>query len=131
MKLTGGQARGRSLRGRLPDGVRPTSARVREAVFSMLGQDLDGLAFLDAFGGSGLMGLEAWSRGAQVVVYERQRATARWIQRQGEALGAQWTVQRAASDTHMLAHAVSVASRDGAFAMRMLCARVRSVSCLS
>ena len=93
MRITGGTARGRALRGRLPEGVRPTSARVREALFSMLGQDLSNLSFLDAYGGSGLIGLEAWSRGAQVVVYERNRETARWIERQGAAMGATWTVR--------------------------------------
>ena len=93
MRITGGTARGRALRGRLPEGVRPTSARVREALFSMLGQDLDGLSFLDAFGGSGLVGLEAWSRGAQVTVYERRPAVARWIRDQGRQVGATWSVQ--------------------------------------
>lgn len=61
--------------------VRPTSARVREALFSVLGQDLSGLRVLDAFSGSGMLGLEAASRGATVVAVERDPAVARAIVR--------------------------------------------------
>ncbi len=42
-------------------------------MFSMLGQDLAGVSFLDAFAGSGIMALEAWSRGAEVTAVERNR----------------------------------------------------------
>lgn len=92
LRLTGGRARGRVLRQPVGEGVRPTSSRVREALFSMVGQDLDGLRVLDAFGGAGLLGLEAWSRGAEVVVTELRPATARDLRRRGEEIGADWTV---------------------------------------
>lgn len=72
LRLTGGQARGRVIRLPVMDGVRPTSSRVREALFSIVGQDLHGVRVLDAFGGSGLLGFEAWSRGAEVVICERR-----------------------------------------------------------
>lgn len=62
-------------------GVRPTSARVREALFSVLGQDLTGQRVLDAFSGSGMLGLEAASRGATVIAVERDPAVARAIVR--------------------------------------------------
>lgn len=52
-------------------GARPTSDRVREALFSMLGGALDGL-FVDLYAGSGAVGLEAASRGAQAVLVERR-----------------------------------------------------------
>lgn len=62
--ITGGALRGRSLPGRVGRGVRPSSARLREALFSMVGQHLDGVHVLDAYAGSGLLGFEAVSRGA-------------------------------------------------------------------
>ncbi len=79
MRITGGHLRGRTLTGRVPAGVRPTSARVREALFSVIGQDLAGLTLLDAFGGSGLLSFEALSRGATVTTAERNRGAAKLI----------------------------------------------------
>ena len=66
MRITGGSLRGRVVPGKVRPGVRPTSSRVREALFSMVGQDLEGVRVLDAFGGSGLLSFEAYSRGAIV-----------------------------------------------------------------
>ena len=94
-RLTGGQARGRTLVAEVPDGARPTSARVREALFSIVGQDLTDLRVLDAFAGSGLLGFEAWSRGARVVMVERRVAAIRAIRRNAAALGAQPEVRHA------------------------------------
>ncbi|MEB8324835.1 16S rRNA (guanine(966)-N(2))-methyltransferase RsmD [Dietzia kunjamensis] len=63
-----------------PAGTRPTTDRVREALFSAIGSrvDLDGATVLDLFAGSGALGLEAVSRGADVAwfVEENQRAVA-------------------------------------------------------
>lgn len=73
-------------------GVRPTSGRVREALFSMIGQNLEGVRFLDAFGGSGLVGLEAWSRGAEVWVVEKDMNIMRSLVRRGEEVSATWQV---------------------------------------
>jgi len=69
-------------RSRLPvaqrPGLRPTPDRVRETLFNWLGQDLSAWAVLDAFAGSGALGFEAASRGAQaVVMIESDRALAR------------------------------------------------------
>ncbi len=69
--ITGGALRGRALPGKLGPGIRPTAARVREALFSVLGQDLTGWTVLDAYAGSGLLGFEAFSRGAEVTLVER------------------------------------------------------------
>ena len=96
MRITGGHARGRVLRGKVPDGVRPTSSRVREALFSMVGQDLSGARVLDAFAGSGLLGFEAWSRGAEVVSVERRAPVARSVRDAARGLGADgagWTLR--------------------------------------
>jgi 16S rRNA (guanine966-N2)-methyltransferase len=58
--------------------VRPTQDAVREALFSMLGTRIPGCAFLDLFAGSGAVGIEAWSRGAESVTWvESHRSVAR------------------------------------------------------
>lgn len=59
-------------------GLRPTPSRVRETLFNWLGQDLSGWRVLDAFAGSGALGLEAASRGAaEVCLLEREPALVR------------------------------------------------------
>ncbi len=78
-RLTGGRARGRLLPVPVAEGVRPTAARTREALFSLVGHHLAGRRFLDPAAGSGLVALEAWSRGASVVAIERDPARARLI----------------------------------------------------
>lgn len=76
MRIISGTLRGRDL-GAVPKGVRPTTDRVRESLFSALGS-VDGLRVLDLFAGTGALGLEAYSRGAERVVYvERSRGVAR------------------------------------------------------
>lgn len=63
------------------EGLRPTPDRVRETLFNWLGQDLSGWRCLDAFAGSGALGFEAASRGAdQVVMIERDRRLARALE---------------------------------------------------
>ncbi len=65
MRITGGTLKNRSVE--CPKGIiRPAMDRMRESVFSILG-DLTGLSFLDLFTGSGICGLEAYSRGAYPV----------------------------------------------------------------
>ncbi len=62
----------------MPPGVRPTGARVREALFSIWAERLQGARFLDLFAGSGAVGLEALGRGAaEVVLVESDRRIAR------------------------------------------------------
>ena len=71
MRVIGGRSRGRRLPARLPSGVRPTSDRVREAVFDILGSlgGVEGLDVLDLFCGSGALGAEALSRGAAAATF--------------------------------------------------------------
>ena len=65
MRITGGILRGRQVK--LPDGIiRPAMDKMRESVFAILG-DLSGLSFLDIFSGSGIIALEAASRGAEYI----------------------------------------------------------------
>jgi 16S rRNA (guanine(966)-N(2))-methyltransferase RsmD len=69
MRIISGTLRGRRLKG--PEGMelRPTSDRLRQALFNILGADIEGSALLDLFSGTGAIGLEALSRGAREVVY--------------------------------------------------------------
>ena len=87
IRVTGGSLRGRVVRVPIADGIRPTTERVREALFSIVGQDLHGIRFLDAFGGSGAIALEASSRGADVVVVEKDSAATRDLRARLDALG--------------------------------------------
>jgi len=64
-RITGGELRGRALA--VGPGVRPTEARLREALFSIWCELVPGARFLDLFAGSGAIGLEAASRGAEEV----------------------------------------------------------------
>lgn len=64
--MSGGSARGMVLH--VPVGARPTTGRVREALFSILGSRVVGATVLDCFAGAGTLGLEALSRGAAAVV---------------------------------------------------------------
>lgn len=69
MRVVAGRARGAVLK--TPDGMktRPTSDRVKEAMFSILHFDLPGARVLDLFGGTGQLGIEALSRGATSCVF--------------------------------------------------------------
>jgi 16S rRNA (guanine966-N2)-methyltransferase len=66
MRVIGGRSRGRRLAAKLPPSVRPTSDRVRESIFDILGSQggVEGLRVVDLFCGSGALGVEALSRGA-------------------------------------------------------------------
>jgi 16S rRNA (guanine966-N2)-methyltransferase len=62
LRITTGTLRGRKIP--LPPDTRPTSERARQAFFNILGERIDGAAFLDLFAGSGAFAFEALSRGA-------------------------------------------------------------------
>jgi 16S rRNA (guanine(966)-N(2))-methyltransferase RsmD len=75
MRITSGLLCGRVLKSP-PDATRPTQDKVRQAIFSALGEFTVGARVLDLFAGSGALGLEAWSRGAAEVVWvEEDRQT--------------------------------------------------------
>ncbi|MHB1516827.1 MAG: RsmD family RNA methyltransferase [Acidimicrobiales bacterium] len=71
MRVIGGDLRGRRLRARAPGTVRPTSDRVREAVFDILFSlgGVEGMVVADLFAGTGAVGIEALSRGAASVTF--------------------------------------------------------------
>jgi len=74
VRIIGGQWKRTKLPVADRPGLRPTPSRVRETLFNWLGQDLSGLRCLDAFAGTGALGLEAASRGAAEVVLVEQDA---------------------------------------------------------
>ncbi len=76
VRIIGGQWKRTPLPVPVAAGLRPTSSRVRETLFNWLGQDLTGWHVLDAFAGSGALGLEAASRGASAVLLERDASLA-------------------------------------------------------
>jgi len=90
-RIIGGSAGGRRITTPRGASTRPTSDRVREALFSAVESwcgSLRGLRFLDLYAGSGAVGLEAWSRGAGVVtLVEQDRRTAALISANARALG--------------------------------------------
>ena len=69
MRVITGTARGRRLLTLEGEDVRPTTDRVKEAVFSVIQFETEGRVFLDLFAGSGQMGIEALSRGAREAVF--------------------------------------------------------------
>ena len=68
LKIIGGQWRSRIIRFKDAPGLRPTPARLREKLFNWLQADIQGSVCLDLFAGSGALGFEAVSRGAEHVV---------------------------------------------------------------
>jgi 16S rRNA (guanine966-N2)-methyltransferase len=74
VRLSGGLHRGRVLA--VPPGARPTEGRVREALFSIWNERLDGARWLDLFAGSGAAALEALGRGAMSALAVDQSAAA-------------------------------------------------------
>jgi 16S rRNA (guanine(966)-N(2))-methyltransferase RsmD len=69
MRVISGTARGTRLVSLGSADIRPTLDRVKESFFNQVGPGLEGLTFLDLFAGSGSMGIEALSRGAETVVF--------------------------------------------------------------
>lgn len=69
MRITGGAVKGRRLANIKGAHIRPTSDMVRASIFNILGQTLNGSAVLDLFAGTGSLGIEALSRGAEKALF--------------------------------------------------------------
>ena len=109
MRIIGGAWRSRLIAFPSRPELRPTPNRVRETLFNWLGQDLTGRRCLDLFAGSGALGFEAASRGAQrVVMVERDAAAFR-------ALAASRDKLRAGAVELIRADAVDFLGRDDGF----------------
>jgi len=79
MRIISGTAKGTRLASLGSADIRPTLDRVKESFFNQVGPGLGGIAFLDLFAGSGSMGIEALSRGAETVVFVEPKAKAQHI----------------------------------------------------
>ena len=88
MRVIAGEAKGRKLRSVPGPGTRPITDRAKLALFSILGNDVVGSRFLDLFAGTGQVGIEALSRGAQEAVFvEKGHRPLRVIRANLEATG--------------------------------------------
>ena len=75
MRVITGIAKGRKLASFKGSDIRPTSDRARESLFNILKGKIAGSSFLDLFAGSGAIGIEALSRGAENMVFVENRVT--------------------------------------------------------
>lgn len=112
MRVVAGRLGGRQLRAVPGSATRPTSDRVREALFAILGDRVDGARVLDLFAGTGALAIEALSRGAARAVLVEQAAPAVAVIRANlEALGLTGSalVRRTRAETYLRTR------RDGPF----------------
>ncbi len=90
MRVISGRYKGRQLKGPVGLEIRPTGDRLKETLFNILGTRVSGAVMLDVFGGTGAIGIEALSRGAQEVLFvETATAAKRLIQRNIKSCGIQ------------------------------------------
>jgi 16S rRNA (guanine966-N2)-methyltransferase len=88
VRIIGGSLRGRVIRIARDAAIRPTPDRVRETLFNWLGQDLSGRRTLEPFAGTGVLSLEALSRGAELAVaVDQSRAVAGALREAAQSLG--------------------------------------------
>jgi 16S rRNA (guanine966-N2)-methyltransferase len=107
VRIIGGSRKGHTIHAPRGREVRPTSDRVRENVFNLVGP-VDGATVLDLFAGSGAMGLEALSRGAdRAVLVERDAEALRAIDRNLDKLRLRATVLRRDALTALAAEAAA------------------------
>jgi 16S rRNA (guanine(966)-N(2))-methyltransferase RsmD len=85
MRIISGKFKSRHLKGTPPAGIRPTSDKLRETLFNILGGRVEGAVFLDGCAGVGAIGIEAISRGAGQVYFVDQSRKACQIIRQNLA----------------------------------------------
>ena len=100
MRVITGACRGRRLVSPKGDDVRPTTDNVKESVFSIIQFSVEGRSFLDAFAGSGQMGIEALSRGAKRAVFvDNSRSSLDVVRKNLELTGLKASSQVIAADT--------------------------------
>lgn len=88
IRITGGNERGRGVPSPQAKGVRPTASKMRQALFNILGARVQDARFLDVFAGTGLIGLEALSRGvASLTAIEQNRSLVQGIKMAARSLG--------------------------------------------
>jgi len=90
VRITGGEFRSRKLESLPGTDVRPTSDKMRQTLFNILQGEVEGSVFVDAYAGTGAVGIEALSRGARHVVFiEKNRVAANLIRSNLAALKAE------------------------------------------
>ncbi len=100
MRVITGSARGRRLETPVGDDVRPTADAIKESIFSIIQFSIEGSVFLDAFAGSGQMGIEALSRGAEKAYFiDNSKKSLNIIKRNIELCGFENKAIVRASDT--------------------------------
>src|SRR6266540_6293683 len=96
MRIVAGAFRGRQLKSPNWEGLRPTSDRLRETLFNILGPSVLGARVLDGYAGTGAIGIEALSRGAAHVTFvEKDPRAVKLIEANLVALGASGAIIRA------------------------------------
>ena len=101
VRIIAGQFGGRIIEGSGTDRTHPMSERIRNAMFNKIGDELEGAKVLDAFAGSGAIGLEALSRGsAEITFVEKDHVAAKIIENNIKKLGV-------ANKTHLIKAPVS------------------------
>lgn len=89
MQITGGKYNSRKVKTAEFDNIKPTLSKTRQGIFNSLSVmiDFEGKIFLDMFAGSGIMSLEALSRGFEVITFEKDKRTAFSIKETFKSLG--------------------------------------------
>ena len=88
MRITGGRSKSRRLSAVKGLNIRPSSDKIRETIFNLIGQDTGGLEVLDLFAGTGSLGIEALSRGASRAVFiDKSKSSIKIIQRNLQLCG--------------------------------------------
>ena len=114
MRVIAGSAKGRRLFSAPGEGTRPITDRVKEALFSILGADIEEATFLDLFAGTGSVGIEALSRGAARAVFiEKAHKALEVVRRNLELTGLKAQAEVVRSDAfHYLRHVPAEAQFD-------------------
>lgn len=119
VRVIAGAARGRALKAVPGSNTRPTTDKVKEAIFSMIGPYFDGGIALDLFAGTGGLGIEAWSRGAQRVIFvDKEKISLDIIRQNVKTAGAESAAELYRNDADRALKAL--AKRDIAFSLVFL-----------
>lgn len=111
MRVIGGKCGGRRL-ATVRGGVRPTGDRLRESLFDILGQSVEGSVWLDAFAGSGAVGIEALSRGAAWVTFnDRDPVALRLLRKNLDLCGIEANYEVCAKDIFALLRQIKTPQR--------------------
>lgn len=119
VRVIAGAARGRALKAVPGTNTRPTTDKVKEAIFSMIGPYFDGGTALDLFAGTGGLGIEAWSRGVEKVIFvDKEKISLDVIRQNVQTAGAESAAEIYRNDAERALKAL--AKRDLTFSLVFL-----------